>query len=290
MPSRSPSVTRLFALLSVLLTGCTLDVARSDPDKHPALPVHVQFQALSSAPGNSLREIKQADLQAGDLLFSSAISLKSLGIRIFSTSAVSHVAVYIGQGQVAEAVGEGVQIISLEEALTHSDKMFALRMPNLTEEQASQIRQFANQKAGSRYNYQGIAEMVPFMLTKQLCSLNPFSADFRQQCVKGLAAAQLSTPSGTGNTSYFCSEFVIAAFENAGHPLTLASPGWVSPGDLLHMREGDIATLAPSQSLAYVGHIKPGIYLRARALANNQSRSMERDTSLSPAEDTAAVF
>ncbi|MNN84388.1 hypothetical protein D3C81_2015440 [compost metagenome] len=63
---------------------------------------------------------------------------------------------------------------------------------------------------------------------------------------------------------------MIAAFENAGHPLTLAAPGWVSPGDLLHMREGDIATLAPSKALVYVGHIKPGIYLRSRALAKNQ--------------------
>lgn len=269
MPLRSPSATRLFALLSVFLTGCTMDVGLSDREKHPINPVNVQFQSLSSAPGKTLREINQADLQEGDLLFSSTIGLKSLGIRILSTSSVSHVAVYIGEGQVAEAVGEGVQIISLKDALTHSDKMFALRIPDLTPEQASQIRHFASQKAGSRYNYLGIAEMVPFMMTKQLCSLNPFSADFRQQCVQGLAAAQLKSPTGA-ESSYFCSEFVIAAFENAGHPLTLAAPGWVSPGDLLHMREGDIATLAPSKALVYVGHIKPGIYLRSRTLAKNQ--------------------
>ncbi|MHA7845650.1 YaeF family permuted papain-like enzyme [Serratia sp. D1N4] len=269
MPLPYTSVMRLFALLPVFITGCTMDIALSEKEKRASLnPVDIQFQTLSSAPQNTFREVDEAALQDGDLLFSSTIGLTSLGIRIFSASSVSHVAIYIGQGQVAEAVGDGVQIVSLEDAQAHSDKLFALRMPSLTPTQAEQIRYFAKQKAGSRYNYQGIIEMMPFMVTKQICSLNPFSKDFRQQCVQGLAAAQLSTPAAD-ESSYFCSQFVLAAFEHAGRPLTLASPGWVSPGDLLHMREGDIATLAPSQTLAYVGHIKPGIYLRNRALVSN---------------------
>ncbi|WP_081758380.1 YaeF family permuted papain-like enzyme [Chania multitudinisentens] len=269
MPLSSISITRLFALLPIFLMGCTMDIALSEKEKHPVLlPVDIQFQALSSAPQNTFREVDETALQDGDLLFSSTIGLTSLGIRLFSASSVSHVAIYIGNGQVAEAVGDGVQIVSLEAVLAHSDKLFALRMPNLTSNQAEQIRHFAQQKAGSRYNYQGIIEMMPFMVTKQLCSLNPFSKDFRQQCVQGLAAAQLSTPT-SNESSYFCSQFVLAAFEHAGHPLTLASSGWVSPGDLLHMREGDVATLAPNQALAYIGHIKPGIYLRSRALVRN---------------------
>ncbi|WP_072010878.1 MULTISPECIES: YaeF family permuted papain-like enzyme [unclassified Serratia (in: enterobacteria)] len=271
MPLSYISVMRLFVLLPALLTGCTMDIALPKKEQRASLnPVDIQFQALSSAPQNSFREVDETALQDGDLLFSSTIGLTSLGIRLFSASSVSHVAIYIGNDQVAEAVGDGVQIVSLKEAQTRSDKLFALRMPDLTPIQAEQIRHFAKQKAGSRYNYQGIIEMMPFMVTKQLCSLNPFSKDFRQQCVKGLAAAQLST-STPDEPSYFCSQFVLAAFEHAGRPLTLASPGWVSPGDLLHMREGDIATLAPNRALAYVGHIKPGIYLRNRALANNST-------------------
>ncbi|WP_337261349.1 MULTISPECIES: YaeF family permuted papain-like enzyme [unclassified Serratia (in: enterobacteria)] len=271
MPLPYPPFIWLFALLPAFLNGCTMDIALPKKEQHASLnPVDIQFQALSSAPQNTFREVDAAALQDGDLLFSSTIGLTSLGIRIFSASSVSHVAIYLGQGQVAEAVGDGVQIVSLDDALAHSDKLFALRMPGLAPTQAEQIRHFAKQKAGSRYNYQGIIEMMPFMVTKQLCSLNPFSKDFRQQCVKGLAAAQLSA-STADESSYFCSQFVLAAFEHAGRPLTLASSGWVSPGDLLHMREGDIATLAPNQTLAYVGHIKPGIYLRNRALASNSS-------------------
>lgn len=288
MPLSYNSIKSLLVLLPTLLTGCTMDIALSDKEKlTPLRPVNIQFQDVSSAPRGTFREVDETQLQEGDLLFSSSIGLKSLGIRLFSGSSVSHVAIYIGQGQVAEAVGDGVQIVSLEDARTHSDKLFALRMPGLTTEQTDKIREFAQQKAGSQYNYQGIVEMMPFMLTKQLCSLNPFSKDFRQQCVQGLAAAQLRTPTGTDESSYFCSQFVLAAFERAGQPLTVAASGWVSPGDLLHMREGDIATMAPNESLSYVGHIKPGIYLRARALANNKTP----ETGLpSPAEKNATVF
>lgn len=270
----------LIALLPMLLTGCTMDIALSEKEQSKsAQPVDVRFQSISSIQGNTYHEIHQADLQEGDLLFSSSIGLTSLGIRLFSASPVSHVAIYIGHGQVAESVGAGVQIITLEEMRAHSDKLFALRMPGLTAEQTIKIREFAQQKVGSPYNYQGIVEMMPFMVTKQLCSLNPFSQDFRQQCVKGMAEAQLDTPTN-GESRYFCSQFVLAAFEYAGQSLTLAKSGWVSPGDLLHMREGDIATLAPSQSLHYIGHIKPGIYLRSKLPDNNPSSAMKSTAQL----------
>lgn len=256
-------VWRIFSLYLLLLTGCTLDIGPSRETQR----LSFNMQRQSSAPGNSLRDISVGQLQPGDLLFSSTIGLTSLGIRLFSTSSVSHVAVYIGEGKVAEAVGNGVQIVTLNNVMTHSDKLFALRMPDLSLEQAQAITRFAYEKDGSRYNYSGIAEMVPFMLTKQLCSLNPFSRDFREQCVKGLANAQLSTPDGKIRNSYFCSEFVMAAYTSAGRPLTIMESGWVSPSDLMHMRKGDVASLTPEQPLIYVGHLKQGIYLKARNLA-----------------------
>ncbi len=261
----------LLSLVILLTGGCTMDISLPAPAQKAqsvtSEPAGFQFQKASSAPRNTLRKITEAALRPGDLLLSSSIGLTSVGIRVFSTSAVSHVALYIGQGEVAEAVGSGVQIIPLKEAMKQSDKIFALRMADLTDEEADKIRLFAQEKAGSRYNYKGIIQMAPFMLTKQLCSLNPFSKEFRQQCVQGLAAAQLNTP--TGNESrYFCSEFVLEAYRQTGHPLTAASSNWVSPGDLLHMREGDVATVSGNKPLVYVGHLKEGIYFKARELVN----------------------
>ncbi len=223
----------LLSFVLFLTSGCTMDISLPVPAQKAqsvtSNPPRFQFQQINSAPRNTLRNIAEKDLRPGDLLLSSNIGLTSVGIRVFSTSAVSHVALYIGQSEVAEAVGSGIQIVTLKEAMDHSDKIFALRMADLTDEEAEKIRIFAQEKAGSRYNYAGIIEMASFMLTKQLCSLNPFSKEFRQQCIKGMAAAQLSTP--TGNESrYFCSEFVLEAYRQSGHPLTTVASNWVSPG------------------------------------------------------------
>lgn len=150
--------------------------------------------------------------------------------------------------------------------MAHSDKLFALRVPDLTPDQAMAMRGFAWQVKDSGYNYRGIIQFIPYIVTKPLCSLNPFSRNFRQQCVSGLAKAQLGDGASPDKKAWFCSEFVSEAFVRAGHPLTLAQAAWISPSDLLHMQEGDVATFKPETQLQYVGHLKPGVYLQAGKL------------------------
>ena len=55
---------------------------------------------------------------------------------------------------------------------------------------------------------------------------------------------------------FFCSQFVLEAYRQAGLPITAADPRWVSPADLLHMREGDVPSIAATQPLRYIGHLK----------------------------------
>ena len=257
---------RLFLPCLLLLSACTVDV--SPPDKSAAAidaqsqKWAVKFQRQISFTNKALVEITDTDLKPGDLLFSSSLGVTSLGIRAFSNASVSHVAVYLGTNEVAEATGAGVKIVSLAQAMKHSDKLFALRVPELTPLQAAEIKAFAYKIKNSGYNYRGIVEFIPFMVTRQMCSLNPFSEDFRQQCISGLAKAQLSDPREGEKTAWFCSEFVTDAYAKAGHPLTLAQSGWISPADLMHMREGDVAAFKPETQLRYVGHLKLGIYIK----------------------------
>ncbi|GAB0999947.1 hypothetical protein BT08F37_12570 [Escherichia coli] len=70
--------------------------------------------------------------------------------------------------------------LSRKPGAVHSDKLFVLRVPDLTPQQATDITAFANKIKDSGYNYRGIVEFIPFMVTRQMCSLNPFSEDFRQ--------------------------------------------------------------------------------------------------------------
>ena len=251
---------RLFLPSFLLLSARTVDISQPDSSATAvdaeAKTWAVKFQHQSSFTEQSIKEITVPDLKPGDLLFSSSLGVTSFGIRVFSTSSVSHVAIYLGDNNVAEATGAGVQIVSLKKAMKHSDKLFVLRVPDLTPQQATDIKD-------SGYNYRGIVEFIPFMVTRQMCSLNPFSEDFRQQCVSGLAKAQLSSVSEGDKKSWFCSEFVTDAFAKAGHPLTLAQSGWISPADLMHMRTGDVSAFKPETQLQYVGHLKPGIYIKA---------------------------
>ena len=39
-------------------------------------------------------------------------------------------------------------------------------------------------------------------------------------------------------------------------PLTSKLPEWLDPADILHMREGDVATFTPKARLNYVGHLQ----------------------------------
>lgn len=128
----------------LLLTACTVDVGRSaasaSATEGRSPPWAVTLQRQSSIAGSGLHEIDESDLRSGDLLFSSSLGITSLGIRAFSASSVSHVALYLGEGQIAEATGAGVQVISVQQALAHSDKLFALRVPDLTPDQATAMK------------------------------------------------------------------------------------------------------------------------------------------------------
>ena len=83
----------------------------------------------STLPESGMIKIGEQDLQAGDILFSSEASVQSLGIRLFSNAAVSHVFLYLGDGEIAEAVGAGVRIRRLGEALKESNLTAAFRRP-----------------------------------------------------------------------------------------------------------------------------------------------------------------
>ena len=207
----------------------------------------------STLPESGMIKIGEQDLQAGDILFSSEASVQSLGIRLFSNAAVSHVFLYLGDGEIAEAVGAGVRIRRLDEALKESNLTAAFRRPDLTEENIAALRDFARQQNGRCYNFLGIVKQMPYSLARNACELPVIPRRIRRFCLNTMAAVMIPS---FGNRRFFCSQFVIEAFNRAGKPLTSKSPEWLDPADILHMREGDVATFTPKARLNYVGHLQ----------------------------------
>ena len=235
--------------LCASLLACATDV-KLDPRNGPPT-INVQNKSLDPSNGGEL--IAPRVLQTGDILLSAASGINSAGIRAITLSPVSHAALYVGKGQIIEAVGEGIRQRSVQDFITEEATIVAFRHPKLDGVQAALIQKFSEKHVGTKYNTAGIVLQAPFTLERKLCELPILPAALRDACIRGVAAIQLGP---VPNDQFFCSQFVLEAYKAAGLPLTDADPRLVSPGDLLHMRQGDVPSIKIHQALQYVGHLK----------------------------------
>ena len=244
-----PSLASVAACAMVLLVGCATALKPDDTGANPALA----FQNLALNPSNGGQLITANDLQPGDIILTAENGLNSTGIRLVTLSPVSHAAVYLGNQLVAEAVGEGIRRRTVAALVAEEATVVALRHPRLTAGQATSIEAFTAKHDGNKYNYFGVMLQAPFALERRVCELPLVPSLVRDFCIRGVAAVQLGLGS---NDRFFCSQFVLEAYRSAGLPLTDADPRLINPGDLLHMREGDVPSIQIHQSLLYVGHLK----------------------------------
>lgn len=249
MPAIRSAIWMVLAL--VALTGCA---SRFDPGAvaQGHSPVQLQSRWLLT-PANGGQRIAPADLQVGDMILSNTAGLVSAGIRMLTLAPVSHAALYLGNGQIAEAVGSGVRIRPIDAFMADESTIVAFRHPDLQPAHAQAMRDFAQAQDGKKYNTLGIVLQAPFTLHRQYCELPILPGLVRDFCLRGLAAVQLGA---ARNDWFFCSQFVLAAYQHAQLPLTTADPLLVNPADLLHMREGDVPSVRTEQTLQYVGHLK----------------------------------
>ncbi|TPG27195.1 YaeF family permuted papain-like enzyme [Variovorax guangxiensis] len=236
-------------LAATLLTGCASRFERSETDGLPRLNV----QSSAIAPGNGGELIAPAVLEPGDILLTSVATLGSFGIRLGTFSPVSHAVLYLGDGQVAEAVGDGVRARRIEDVVAEEQMVVAFRHPGIDAAHAERLRDWALAQVGTRYNTVGVLLNAPFVLNRRVCELPLIPGPAREFCLRGFAMVQLGA---SRDDQFFCSQFVLEAYNQAGLPVTTADPRWVSPADLLHMREGDVPSIPATQPLRYVGHLK----------------------------------
>lgn len=246
----------ILLLLLLLLCGCAAQVQTtgSDPDSGEPAKRALALQRLALTPKNGGRLVDASLLEPGDIILSAGKGMVSVGIRVFTIAPVSHSVLYIGEGDIVEAVvGQGVRRRSLQESLDEDTVAVAFRAPDLTPEQGRQISAFAQAQVGTKYNALGVLLQAPFSIEKRICELPILPTNVRDFCIRGVASIQLGVVS---KKRFFCSQFLLEAYRSAGVPITDADPRWISPADLLHMREGDVPSMRVRQSLAYIGHLK----------------------------------
>jgi cell wall-associated NlpC family hydrolase len=149
---------------------------------------------------DALRDVTQRDLLPGDLILSTTADADGAAIRRVTDSPVSHVAIYIGDGQVIEAIAEGVTIQPLSTALADDYYAAAYRRDGLTAADRDALVRWLRTQEGRPYGLGG----------------------------------QVSDDTN-GDDAWFCSELTFRAFMTIGKPLTSVPPDDSEPGHVLTM-------------------------------------------------------
>ncbi|HET9024336.1 MAG TPA: YiiX/YebB-like N1pC/P60 family cysteine hydrolase, partial [Burkholderiaceae bacterium] len=238
----------------LVLAACATRIAdRAADGPAGASGKAIAFQRKSLTPTDGGRLVRPEDLQAGDILLSADPGIASAGIRLFTISPVSHAAIYVGDGEVAEALRGGVRLRGIDRVLEEESVVAAFRHPALDEDRARQMSRFAREQVGKPYDFVGVMMHAPFALQRRVCELPGVPTLMREACLSTLATFQLIHG---GDDRFFCSQFVLESYRVVGLPITRARPHWVSPEDIMHMRAGDVSSLPVEQPLMYVGHLK----------------------------------
>jgi hypothetical protein len=240
------------------LQGCATQLEirpASGSDDPESAPAHraLRFQNSSIEPEATDGRLMPEDLQPGDIILTSVPTLTSAGIQLMTLAPVSHAAVYIGDHKVVEAVRSGVRVRHLDDLLADETLVLAFRYPELSAEQARSIGAYLLQQVGTNFNYLGIALHVPFAVNRKLCELPLMPSAVRDICVRAIGGIYHLA---TSERRFFCSQLVLQAYRHAGVPITDADTRLLSPGDILHMREGDVPSVMIHKPLRHVGHLK----------------------------------
>ncbi|MEM9820554.1 MAG: YiiX/YebB-like N1pC/P60 family cysteine hydrolase [Bacteroidota bacterium] len=198
------------------------------------------------SPKSGGRSIGKAALEVGDIILSTTADPNISGtIRKVTRSEVSHASVYVGNGNVIEAIESGVLQRSLETAMSDDTVTVAFRHQNMDAKKGEMIKNFLikKQKEGTQFDQFAIVRNLPIQIVTSACSV--FSPALRDKCRNFAGRIFLGTES---NDEFYCSELVFAAYEAAGLKLTNTSPQWTSPEDLVQLNYNG--------TLRYVGHLK----------------------------------
>ena len=170
--------------------------------------------------------ISENALRPADIICSTTNAAISAVIRAGIGSSVSHCILYIGNGQVVEAVGEGVTQRPLANALEHASLAIALRRRNLTA-----VIDYATGFARRNLPYDAVGAAGAGVATG---SKGAVLAGFGCQiylplcAIAGGPAVNDARPENA-DKAFFCSELIARCFELAGAPVVHGAASFVAP-------------------------------------------------------------
>ncbi len=165
----------------------------------------------------------EAALKSGDIIGMTTEALVSGAIRYWTFSDISHIMIYVGGGQVVEAIDEGVVKRSLDAALDDAVVGVTYRHPGIRPEQQELVRNYLVRRSEEGRGYD-TAGAVRAGLPGRRGGDDPPPVD------------------------YFCSQLLFSAYQHAGLPLGGVRPSRATPQHVIN--------LVNQGTLEYVGHVR----------------------------------
>jgi len=167
--------------------------------------------------------MKASELQIADVILSTTSAAVSKVIKSGTAATYSHAMLYVGKGNVVEAVGSGVVHRSIKLALADARLASAFRLKGIGDK-AQKIADYAITKVGGSYAYGGV-----FGGSGLVSILSAPAQPWLHLARWG--ANKVKTGVGSKRT-YFCSELVEDAFESQELTVSRYYPSMTNPGDI----------------------------------------------------------
>jgi hypothetical protein len=183
------------------------------------------------------------ELQAGDILLYRGTSFVSKGIQFFDGSPISHASVYLGNGEIGEAVAHGLVVRDYRTSFHGNEWVKAYRLaavPDDLEPVLKVARAYLDQ--GNRYGYEQLFTLALLCTTRRL-KMTPVLRRLLRTLLDAAATA-LTQLLNAGKQPMICSEFAYRVYDEAESAIEDAY-SIVIPGMLPLPQDREIGAAAP---------------------------------------------
>jgi hypothetical protein len=183
------------------------------------------------------------ELQAGDILLYRGTSFVSKGIQFFDGSPISHASVYLGNGEIGEAVAHGLVVRDYRTSFHGNEWVKAYRLAAVPDdlEPVLKVAQ-AYLEQGNRYGYEQLFILALLCTTRRL-KVTPILRRLLRTLLEAAATA-LTELLNAGKQPMICSEFAYRVYDEA-EPSIKDVYSIVIPGMLPLPQDREIGEAAP---------------------------------------------
>lgn len=158
------------------------------------------------------------DLREGDVLLYRGTGLISKAIQLLDGSPMSHAALYLGGGQIGEAVAQGLVERDCQTSFKGSEWVKAYRLVDAPDDMGPVLRRGRHYlDQGNRYGFEQIVILAVLSTIRKL-QISPVLRRLLRTLLDA-AATELTRLSRAGKEPMICSEFVYRAYDEAETPI-----------------------------------------------------------------------